>query len=204
MSSAPPSSLEHHFAALSKRQTMLLLTAVTFGGQDSLASFDHLPEEESELLKHRASELLQVPRDKRIPLLVQEIKRLVTARRGQLWAADPGRLAALLKQERPGLVEVVLRALPASLADPVREVLPPQKVQLQREVKPEVLNIIRWKLEEMLAREAPKRAVFKFSDVLLLQSRELFTVCDRLGARGLVLAIASLPEDARTAFLEKL
>lgn len=120
MAAPVPQSLEHFFAALSKRQTMLLLTSVTFGGQEAPGGFEHLPDEDAELLKHRAGELLQIPREKRIPLLVQEIKRLVTARRGQLWAADPGRLAALLKQERAGLVEVVLRALPASLADSVR------------------------------------------------------------------------------------
>ena len=59
---------------------MLLLTTVTFGGQDSVGIFDHLPDDEGELLRHRAQEILQIPRDRRLPLLVQEIKRLVTAR----------------------------------------------------------------------------------------------------------------------------
>jgi NhaP-type Na+/H+ or K+/H+ antiporter len=46
--------VESYFTALSKRQMMLLLTAVTFGGQDASEAFSFLPEEEGELLKERA------------------------------------------------------------------------------------------------------------------------------------------------------
>ncbi|MGQ0503919.1 MAG: hypothetical protein ACT4TC_01215 [Myxococcaceae bacterium] len=204
MAGPVPQSLEHFFAALTRRQTMLLLTSVTFGGQDSVASFEHLPEEEAALLQHRAAELVQIPRDKRIPLLVQEIKRLVTSRRSALWAADPSRIAQLLLLERAAVVELVLRALPAALASSVRRHLPVRRVTLTREVRPEVMNILRWKLEEALARETPSRPHFKFSDVLLLQSRELFTLCDRIGARSLALALGGLPEAERAAFMGKL
>ncbi len=177
---------------------MMLLTAITFGGQEGVAALEHLPEEEAELLQHRAQEILQIPRDKRIPLLVQEIKRLVKDRRGQLWSADPERLAGLLKRERGALVEVVMRALPAQLAEAVRTHLPNAgKVKLTREVRPEVLDIVRWKLEERLSREAAAHVPFKFTDVLLLQTRELLTMCDRLGARVLGPALAGIPEAER-------
>src|SRR5687768_16118811 len=151
MSSAAPESLEHLFAGLNRRQTMLLLTSVTFGTNDPLKVFDHLPEKEAEVFRHRGNELMQIPGDRRIPLVVQEIKRLVTARKTTLWAADPVALATMLRKERPALVEMILRALPASLADAVRDHLPPRKVKLTKELKPEVLDIIRWKMEEMLA-----------------------------------------------------
>ncbi|WP_164014943.1 hypothetical protein [Pyxidicoccus trucidator] len=198
--------MDSFFTSLNKRQSMLLLTAVTFGGQESLGAFEHLPEEESALLKHRAQEILQIPREKRIPALVQEIKRLVKDRRGQLWSAEPERLAALLQRERGALVEVVLRALPGALADAVRTHLPPSRVKLSREVRPQVLDIVRWKLEEVLAREAAAQqaAGFKFSDVLNLQQRELLTVCDRLGARVLGPAMAGLPDGEREALFEPL
>src|SRR5579871_2314647 len=162
---------------------MLLLTALTYGGQDSVADFDFLPAEEGEILKHRAQEILQIPRDKRIPLLVNEIKRLVTARRGSLWSSDPDKLAAVLQGERPALVEVVFKALPAGLAEEVRKRLPRMRGHSGRDVRPEVLNIVRWKLEEVLAKRTSGRAGFKFSDMLLLKSRELITVIDRMGAR---------------------
>jgi hypothetical protein len=190
--------LDQFFTSLSKRQTMMLLTAITFGGQEGVAALEHLPEEEAELLQHRAQEILQIPREKRIPLLVQEIKRLVKDRRGQLWSADPERLARLLKRERLAVVEVVLRALPATLADAVRSHLPStSKVRFTREVRPQVLDIVRWKLEELLARESSPHVQFKFTDVLLLQTRELLTVCDRLGARVLGPALAGLPDEER-------
>ncbi len=197
--------MDSFFTSLSKRQSMMLLTAVTFGGQESLGALEHLPEEEGALLRHRAQELLQIPRDKRIPALVQEIKRLVKDRRGQLWSAEPERLAALLQRERGALVEVVLRALPGTLAEAVRSHLPPPRVKLTREVRPQVLDIVRWKLEEALARESgAQAAAFKFSDVLQLQQRELLTVCDRLGARVLGPAMAGLPDAERDAFFEPL
>ena len=116
--------MDQFFTSLSKRQTMMLLTAITFGGQEGISALEHLPEDEAELLQHRAQEISQIPREKRIPLMVQEIKRLVRDRRGQLWSADPERLAGLLKRERLAVVEVVLRALPAALADAVRSLLP--------------------------------------------------------------------------------
>ncbi|PTL80513.1 hypothetical protein [Vitiosangium sp. GDMCC 1.1324] len=194
--------MDQFFTSLNKRQTMMLLTAITFGGQEGVAALEHLPEEEAELLQHRAQEILQIPREKRIPLLVQEIKRLVKDRRGQLWSAEPERLAGLLKRERAALVEVVMRALPGPLADAVRSHLPSAgKVKLTREVRPQVLDIVRWKLEERLSRESSPHVPFKFTDVLLLQTRELLTVCDRLGARVLGPALAGVPDaDREPAF----
>src|SRR4051812_24966353 len=137
---------------------MLLLTSVTFGGAECVGAFDHLPDEESELLKHRAGELLQIPRDKRIPFLVQEIKRLVTARRRQLAGVDPARLAEVLGKERSAMVEVVLRALPSALADSVRKEVPRQPVKLKHEVRADVLSIIRWKLEDAVRSATPKNS----------------------------------------------
>ncbi|MCY1045159.1 hypothetical protein OV208_27845 [Corallococcus sp. bb12-1] len=184
---------------------MMLLTAVTFGGQESMAALEHLPDDEGALLRHRAQEILQIPREKRLPAVVQELKRLMKDRRGQLWTADPERLAALLQRERGALVEVTLRALPGNMADAVRGHLPPSRVKLTREVRPQILDIIRWKLEEALAREvAGQSAGFKFADVLNLQTRELLTVSDRLGARVLGPALAGLPEGDLTGFLEAL
>ncbi|MBX5483687.1 MAG: hypothetical protein IRZ16_17835 [Myxococcaceae bacterium] len=184
---------------------MLLLTAATFGGQESIGIFDHLPDDEAELLKDRAEGIAKIPREKRVPLLVQEIKRQVTARRGQLWSADPERLAHVLRGERAALVEVILRALPQGTADAVRKLLPRlQPVKLQHEVRPQILNIVRWRLEEALVRAGPRRAGFKFSDVLLLKSREVLTLCDRLGARALAQAIAGLAEADRDGLLSRL
>lgn len=196
--------MEEFFTSLSKRQTMLLLTAVTFGGQDAVAALDFLPEEEAALLKHRAGEMLQIAREKRIPLLVQEIKRLVTARRGALWAADPMKLAEVLVKERASVVELLLRAFPETLAEAVRMHLPRTGHPVKRDVRPEIVGILRWKLEEVLERAGARRAHFKFSDVLLLSPRELLTLCDHLGARVLGPALAGLGPADRDSFLNGL
>ncbi len=173
---------------------MLLLTSLAFGGSKAVASFEHLPAEEEELLKHRAAALLQIPRDKRVPLLVQEIKRLTTQRRRQLASADPRRLAEVLSKERPVMIEVVLRALPVELAEAARAAIPNHPtIRLQRDVRPDVLSIIRWKLEEALQQNAPRVGTFRFTDLLTLQQREILSVCDRMGARVLSTAIAGLP-----------
>ncbi|MER2566015.1 MAG: hypothetical protein ABTQ32_35165 [Myxococcaceae bacterium] len=197
--------MEQFFASLSKRQTMLLLTSLAFGGSDAIGSFEHLAPEEEELLKHRAQSLLQIPRDKRIPLVIQEIKRIVMARRRQLANADPKRLAALLSKERGAMVEVVLRALPSEIADACRAELGPRPtIKLARDVRPDILSIVRWKLEEGLKQGAPQVGTFRFTDLLMMPQREVLSICDRMGARVLATAVAGLADADREAFLAKL
>jgi hypothetical protein len=197
--------VEQYFTSLSKRQTMLLLTSLAFGGSDAVAAYDHLDQTEEELLKHRAQALLQIPRDKRIPLLVQEIKRLVTQRRRQLASVEPKRLAAVLKKERSSIVEVLLNALPGDLANAVRtEMGNPPPVKLLRDVKPEVLSIVRWKLEDALRSNAPQVGSFRFTDLVMMQQRELLAVADRMGARVLATAVAGLNDEERATFMTKL
>ncbi len=196
--------MEQFFTSLSKRQTMLLLTSLAFGGSEAVEAYEHLEPAEEELLKHRAEGLRQIPREKRVPLLVQEIKRLVTQRRRQLASAEPRRLAALLKNERSAMVEVVLNALPSDLADAVRtEMGSPPSVKLLRDVKPDVLAIVRWKLEDALRAGVQQVGSFRFTDLMTLQQRELLAVADRMGARVLATAIAGLGDES-AAFLAKL
>lgn len=184
---------------------MLLLTSLSFNSSEAVAAFEHLAPDEEELLRHRALALLEVPRDRRIPLLVTEIKRLVTQRRRQLASADPQRLAAVLAHERPAMVEVVLRALPVELAEAVRaELGHPKRIPLLRDVRPEVLAAIRWKLEDALRQGAPQVGGFRFTDLLTLQQRELLALVDRMGARVLATAVAGLAEGERQGFFSQL
>ena len=197
--------MEQFFTSLSKRQTMLLLTSLAFGGSEAVGAYEHLDQNEEELLKHRAAGIIQIPREKRIPLLVQEIKRLVTQRRRQFAAAEPKRLAALLKKERSSVVEVVLNALAADLAAAVRaEMGNPAPIKLLRDVKPEVLQIVRWKLEDAMRSNAPQVGSFRFTDLAMMQQRDILAVADRMGARVLATAVAGLPDADRQTFFGKL
>jgi hypothetical protein len=180
---------------------MMLLTAVTFGGQEAAVPvLAHLPEDEAALLRHRAEKLLEIPRERRVPLLVQEIKKLVTARRTHLWSAEPEALARMLEQERPALRELILRTLPVALADAVRLHLPAVAVEVREEVSAGVLGVIRWKLEGLL-QEASAGTLWKFSDLLMLKPRELYTLADRQGCRALATAFAALLAEEQAQLL---
>ena len=52
----------------------------------------------------------------------------------------------MLSGERQALVEVVLKALPSQLADAVRKETAGAPLKLVREVRPDILSIVRWKL----------------------------------------------------------
>jgi len=184
---------------------MLLLTGVTFAGQECLESFDFLDEHESALLKFRAQDLLQIPREKRIPVLVQEIKRLVTTRPNELFGADPVKLAEALRGERAVTRDILLASFPEALAETVRAYLPQTSAPPRtRKVRPEILPILRWRLEEVLQLAGARRAHFKFSDVLLLPTRELLTLADHMGARALGPALAGLVTADREALWAQL
>ncbi|MGI5864253.1 MAG: hypothetical protein ACOX6T_19655 [Myxococcales bacterium] len=197
--------MDAFFTGLTKRQAMLLLTAVTFGGQEGVQAFDFLPDEEADVLRHRAGQILAIPRDKRVPFLVQEIKRFVTGRKAyDLRAADPKRVAEVLGGERDAMVEVILRAMPASVADDVRIELAQPVMELRREIRPDILSVIRWKVEQRLATAMPKPSGFAIVDLLVLSSGELICLADVLGAKWLSPLVAPLPDEAREAFLKQL
>lgn len=197
--------MEQFFASLSKRQTMLLLTSLAFGGSEAVDAYAHLPRDEEELLKHRAQAILQIPRDKRIPILVQEIKRLVTWRRRSFGAMEAKRLATVLRDERPATIEIVLNVLPSEISEATRaELGDHQPMKLSREVKPEILAILRWKIEDAMRQGAPQVGGFRFTDLITLQQRDLMAVADRMGARVLATAFAGLAEAERQELLGKL
>jgi len=196
--------VEHYFASLSKRQTMLLLASVVFGGAWADEAFQFLPEEEAELLKHRSGAFRAIPKEQRIPFLVQKMRRMLSMRRKRLATADPKHLAELLSKEKPVVAEVVLRTLPSALAHSVQAALPGfQETQMHREPRAEVLSIVRWKLEEKL-QNASVSAHFRFEDVMGLQPGELITVCDRMGVRVFATALAGLPSGERQNFFDVL
>lgn len=197
--------VDQFFSALSKRQAMLLLTSLAFGGSGAIEAYAHLEPAEEELLRHRAQALIQVPREKRVPLLVKEMKRLVAHRRRHLVGADPKRIAQILKAERPMVIEVVLGALSSDLALAVRAALGnPSPTKLQRDVKPEVLSLVRWKLEDALRAGLPHVGSFRFTDIMVMPSREILALVDRMGARVLATAVAGLGVDERERLLGKL
>jgi hypothetical protein len=99
---------------------------------------------------------------------------------------------------------VILRALPGPVANRVREELNLAPTKLTREVRPDILAVIRWTFERQLERTLPKRAEFSMADLLTFDGREVLTLCDSLGAKALATAIAGLPAEERARFLDSL
>jgi hypothetical protein len=195
--------MDAFFTGLTKRQAMLLLTAVTFGGHEGVEAFEQLPEDERDVLRDRAQQILAIPRDKRVPFLVQEIKRFITGRKSDdLRAVDPKRLAEALAQERPAVIEIILRALPAAVASQARTAMAQPVVALSKEVRADVLAVIRWKFEERLVEILPERASFSVSDLLVLAPRDILCLSDALGASVLAPALAALPTEERETMLK--
>lgn len=195
--------MDAFFTGLTKRQAMLLLTAVTFGGHEGVEAFEQLPDDERDVLRDRAQQILAIPRDKRVPFLVQEIKRFITGRKSDdLRAVDPKRLAEALAQERPAVIEIILRALPAAVASEARAAMAQPVVVLSKEVRADVLAVIRWKFEERLVEILPERASFSVSDLLVLAPRDILCLSDALGASVLAPALAALPVEERETMLK--
>jgi hypothetical protein len=197
--------MDAFFTGLTKRQAMLLLTAVTFGGQEGVAAFDFLPDDEADVLRDRARQILAIPREQRVPFLVQEIKRFVTGHSAdELKSVDARQVAEVLKNERPALTEVVLRSLPSSVVSDVRIELAQPVLDLTREVRPDILAIIRWKLERRLADAMPKARDFSVFDLLLLSAGDLLTLADHLGARVIAPMVEALAPSEREELLRAL
>jgi len=193
--------MDDFFAGLSKQQTMLLLTAVTFGGQESMQALEHLPDDQSELLRERADRILKIPREQRVPFLVQEIKRIVTRNKTEsLRGASSSLVAQALTGERASVVEVLLRALPAQLAEEVRRASARPAIKLSRDIRPDLLAVLRWKFEEKLARVSQPRSL-ALTDLPRLSTPELWSLSDALGSRLVAPALAAVDERERAALL---
>jgi hypothetical protein len=94
----------------------------------------------------------------------------------------------------------MLRALPASVAAEVRREMAPSHSS-PKEVRPEVLNILRWKLEQALDRSSAGRPRFRISNLAQLRTRELLALLDALGASAIARFFRVLSEGEREGFL---
>ena len=84
------------------------------GGSQEIDLFDHLPEESRARIKEKAATLLEIPTDKRVPFMVQQIRQAMSFRglRG-VEKIDPSWLMQGLKGESARVVATVLVSLPS-------------------------------------------------------------------------------------------
>src|SRR5687768_6101362 len=90
---------------LDRRQQTLLLTLLSFAGQQSRELMALLPDDEASALLEKAAKLDEIPKEKRVPLMVRELKGMMNFRglKG-LDGVEPSWLSAGFKGESPRVV----------------------------------------------------------------------------------------------------
>lgn len=198
---------------LDRRQQTLLLTSLSFAGSSVAELWRFLPDEEIRGLQDKARKLEEIPKDKRVPLMVRELKGLMAFRSLKgLEGVEPSWLAAGFKGESPRIIAATLMHMPSSLTkqiierlpDNVQKALPPR--DKLRGVPLEVFKIIRARYE---ARFAPMPAEhdierLAFSDLVSLSAKELIVVVRGLGADEIACAFVAVGKRALAEFLTKL
>src|SRR6516164_6415883 len=98
---------------LDRRQQTLLLTMLSFGGSQSKELLSLLPDDDAQALAAKAAKLEEIPKEKRVPLMVRELKQTMTFRAVKgLEGVEPSWLSAGFKGESPRIVAIVLMHMP--------------------------------------------------------------------------------------------
>lgn len=119
--------LHPFFAALSTQETALLLTTLTLGGAERVPLFAHLAGPVRARLDDRAQALLALPHDKRVPLMVHELRAMVESQGQQrLEHVDPSWIVHRLHGEPARVVALIMMGLPAMQMRSVLKRLPPE------------------------------------------------------------------------------
>jgi hypothetical protein len=188
------------FSPLNEQELALLLVTLTVGGSSQQGIFAQLEPQTAARLQDRATALLQIGADRRVPLMVRELKAALAqdGRRG-IERLDPSWIVHGLKGESPRVVAALLVGLPASVVRSVLRRLPatvraalPEK----REVKglnPLVASGVRALFEARFA-PMPERGTgpFCFADIVHLERSELFHLIRDLGLTELGQAFVSV------------
>jgi len=184
---------------LDRRQQTLLLTAMSFAGSQANDLWQFLPDEDAAALREKAGKLEEIPREKRVTLMVRELKGLMAFRSVKgLDGVEPSWLAAGFKGESPRVIAAVLAYMPSSLSRQIVSRLPenvqraiPQREAL-KDVPMELIKLVRSRFDQKfivmpLERELTDMA---FSDVVLLTAKELITLVRSVGADEIACALA--------------
>lgn len=198
---------------LDRRQQTLLLTALSFAGSQAHELWQFLPDQDATALQEKAAKLEEIPREKRVTLMIRELKGLMNFRAVKgLDGVEPSWLAAGFKGESPRVIAAVLAYMPSSLSrqivsrlpENVQRAIPPRDAL--KDVPMEVIKLVRSRFEQKfivmpLERELSDMA---FSDVVLLTARELITLVRSIGADEIACAFLAVGKRALAEYLSKL
>ncbi len=177
---------------------MLLCTMFTREGQEDLHLLEYLDEDDAYLVQEKAEQLLEIDGDKRVAVIVREMRRQIQfAGLVGLEAIDPSWLLAGIRGEQPSTIGLILAQLPASARSRILSHLPPEvrkRVPAKEDIKGtrlEIMRLVRQKFESgFVTMPAPPGAPthFYFKDVALLDARELVALIRALGVDQLASA----------------
>ncbi|MBN2359983.1 MAG: hypothetical protein JXR83_11065 [Deltaproteobacteria bacterium] len=201
------------YATVGRRDAMLLLTSIFFSGNQAAELFEFLPEEVAARLAEHSEKLLAIPRQKRLMLLVREMRRLMSIRTTfRLEGVDPSWLIAGFRGEKPRIVAMVLLHMPSSISRQIVERLPPAVRQALpprgelRNVPLEIVQLVRKRFDAKFAMmEVPRQlSHFGFKEVLALEARELIALTRVLGIEELACAFVSVGKRALAELLRRM
>ena len=199
---------------LDRRQQTLLLTMLSFsGGAQSKELLLLLPDADAAALGEKVQGLEDIPREKRVALMIRELKQMMTFRAMKgLEGVEPSWLAAAFKGESPRVVAIALMHLPSSLArqitarlpEAVKQAMPPRD-QLASVPMP-VVKLVRARFDAKFASMPLERDVvdLRFRDLMLLTAKELVIVMRHVGADEIACAFLTVGKRALAEFLGKL
>lgn len=198
---------------LDRRQQTLLLTTLAFGGSQAAELWQLLPDELQGPLQEKQAKLDEVPREKRVPLMVRELKGLMSFRSVKgLDGVEPSWLAAGFKGESPRVIAAVLMYLPSSLTKQIVARLPEgvqQALPSREEMKGvplEVVKLVRARFDaKFIAMPLEGELTsLAFSDLVLLSAKELIVLIRNIGADEIACAFLAVGKRALAEFLSKL
>ncbi len=198
---------------LNQREQTLLLCLLSFGGEQSDDLLQLLPDDVSSKMQEKRDKLAEIPKEKRVPLMVRQLKQLMGFR-GQIGldGVEPSWLLAGFKGESPRTVAIVLMHMPSSVSRQITARLPeqirnamPSRQELTG-VPMELIKLVRHRFDAKFAAMPSERVheSFGFRDVLLLNAKELILLIRKLGLDELAVAFIAMGKRALAAFLSKL
>lgn len=198
---------------LDRRQQTLLLTLLSFGGSQAKELLSLVPDEDAELLIEKAQKLEEIPREKRVPLMVRELKGLMSFRATKgLDGVEPSWLSHGFKGESPRVIAIVLMHMPSSVArqivarlpEPVQRALPPR--DSLRQVPLSLVKLVRSRFDAKFATMPIERELsdLRFRDIILLTAKELVALIRHVGADEIACAFVAVGKRALAEFLGRL
>jgi hypothetical protein len=198
---------------LDRRQQTLLLTLMSFAGSGAGELMALLPDDEQAMMRQKAGTLEEIPKEKRVPLMVRELKQLMTFRALKgLEGVEPSWLSSGFKGESPRTIAVVLMHMPSSISRQIIARLPeavrnalPVREEL-RGVPMEVIKLVRARFDAKFATMPLERDLqdLAFGDIVLLNAKELVTLVRHMGADELACAFLAAGKRALAELLGKL